>query len=124
MQIWDLTKSRYNAVMSVHGSCHCGNVHIELPSRPEWVAACNCSLCRRLAWRVAYYPPEQVKISGETTAYIWGDRMIGIHHCAICGCGTHWQTLGQDFGKMGINARLIDGFDEESIEVRKFDNAD
>ena len=110
--------------MGVRGSCHCGNVRIELPSQPEWVADCNCSLCRRLAWRVAYFPPEQVTISGETTAYIWGDRMIGIHHCPICGCGTHWQTLGKDFGKMGINARLLDTFDEKNVEVRKFNNAD
>ena len=73
---------------------------------------------RRLALRVAYFPPDQVRISGETTAYVWGDRMIGIHHCPTCGCGTHWQSLGQDFGKMGVNARLLDGFDE-GVEVRK-----
>jgi len=65
--------------MAVQGSCHCGNVRMELPSKPEWVADCNCSLCRRLAWRVAYFPPDQVRISGETEAYVWGDRMIGIH---------------------------------------------
>lgn len=110
--------------MSVHGSCHCGRVRIELPSKPEWVAACNCSLCRRTAWLVAYFPPERVTITGETTAYIWGDRMIGIHHCPVYGCGTHWQTLGENFGKMGINARLLDGFDARAIEVRQFDNAD
>lgn len=110
--------------MSVHGSCHCGNVQIEVPSRPEWVADCNCSLCRRTAWRVAYFQPEQVTITGETTAYVWGDRTIGIHHCPICGCGTHWQTLGEDFGKMGVNARLLDDFDESAVEVRTFDNAD
>jgi hypothetical protein len=110
--------------MAVQGSCHCGKVQIELPSMPAWVADCNCSLCRRLAWRVAYYPPDQVRISGETTAYVWGDQMIGIHHCPICGCGTHWQSLGEDFGKMGINARLLDNFDESTVEVRKFDNAD
>ena len=97
--------------MAVHGSCHCGNVRIELPSKPAWVADCNCSLCRRLAWRVAYFPPDQVRISGETTAYVWGDRMIGIHHCPICGCGTHWETLDEDFGKMGVNARLLDDFE-------------
>ena len=112
------------SVMSVHGSCHCGNVQIELPTKPAWVADCNCSLCRRLAWRVAYFPPDEVRISGETTAYVWGDRMIGIHHCPVCGCGTHWQTLGEDFGKMGVNARLLDDFDEGAVEVRKFDNAD
>ena len=69
-------------------------------------------------------PPEQVRMSGETKAYVWGDRMIGIHHCPTCGCGTHWETLGEDFGKMGINARLLDDFDESQVEVRKFDNAD
>ncbi len=110
--------------MGIQGSCHCGNVRIDVPSKPVWVADCNCSLCRLLAWRVAYFPPDQVHISGETRAYVWGDRMIGIHHCPICGCGTHWQSLGEDFGKMGINARLLDGFDEGSVEVRKFDNAD
>ena len=113
----------YKVPMSVHGSCHCGRVRIELPARPEWVADCNCSLCRRLAWRVAYFPPEQVRVTGQTTAYVWGDRMISIHHCPVCGCGTHWQSLGQDFGRMGINARLLDGFDESALEVRKFDNA-
>ncbi len=58
--------------------------------------------------------------------------MIGIHHCPICGCGTHCralgqalgQTLGQNFGKMGINARLLDDFDGYAIEVRIVDNAD
>ena len=109
--------------MAVRGSCHCGNVRIDVPNPPLWVADCNCSLCRRTAWRVAYYPPDDVRISGETVAYIWGDRMIGIHHCPVCGCGTHWQTLGQDFGKLGINARLLDGFDESRVEIRKFDNA-
>ena len=50
--------------------------------------------------------------------------MIGIHHCPVCGCGTQWLSLGEDFGKMGINARLLDDFDESGVEVRKFDNAD
>ena len=68
-------------------------------------------------------PPGAVRITGETVAYVWGDRMIGIHHCPTCGCGTHWQSLGEDFGKMGINARLLDGFDEAATEVRRLDNA-
>lgn len=109
--------------MRAQGSCHCGRVRIEVPNAPEWVAACTCSLCRRTAWRTAYYLPDQVRVIGETVAYVWGDRMIGIHHCPVCGCGTHWTTLGEDFGKMGINARLLEGFDEAAVEVRRFDNA-
>jgi hypothetical protein len=62
------------------------------------------------------YPVKPSPMSGA-------DHMIGIHHCPACGCGTHWQTLGEDFGKMGITARLLDNFDESIVEVRKFDNA-
>src|SRR5690606_36774152 len=58
--------------MSIEGSCHCGKVRISVPARPDWVAQCNRSLCRKLAWRVAYYPPDEVRISGQTTAYVWG----------------------------------------------------
>jgi hypothetical protein len=76
----------------------------------------------KTAWLVAYYPDGAVKVEGETVPYIWGDRMIGIHHCPTCGCGTHWRTLGEDFGRMGVNARLLDGFDAGSVEVRLFDN--
>ncbi|HWJ37217.1 MAG TPA: GFA family protein [Sphingomicrobium sp.] len=110
--------------MSVRGSCHCGKVKLEVPTEPEWVGSCNCSLCRKLSWLVAYYPPHQVVVTGETRAYVWGDRMIGIHHCPNCGCGTHWASLGEDFGKMGVNARLLDGFCAEKVEVRFLDNAD
>lgn len=105
------------------GSCHCGAVRITVPQGPSWVGSCNCSLCIKLAWLVAYYPDDAVTVTGETVPYIWGDRMIGIHHCPICGCGTHWRTLGEDFGKMGVNARLLDGFDPAKVEVRALDGA-
>ena len=108
---------------TVNGSCHCGRVTVRVPRPPDWVGECNCSLCRKLGWLVAYYPPEEVTVTGETVPYVWGDRMIGIHHCPTCGCGTHWQSLGEDFGKMGVNARLLDGFERSSVEVRPIDGA-
>ena len=110
--------------MTVSGSCHCGNVRLEVPSAPEWVGSCNCSFCRKSGWLVAYYPPDQVTVSGQTHAYIWGDRMIGIHHCVECGCMTHRATLGEDFGRMGVSARLLEGFNADEVEIRFFDNAD
>lgn len=86
-----------------------------MPHAPDWVGSCS--------WLAAYYPDDQVTVEGETVAYVWGDRMIGIHHCPVCGCGTHWRTLGEDFGKMGVHARLLQGFDVTAVEVRLFDNA-
>lgn len=119
--------------MIVRGSCHCGAVRLEAPHPPAWVGSCNCSLCRRTGWLVAFYPDGAVTVTGETVTYVWGDRMIGIHHCPTCGCGTHWRTLGEDFGKMGVNARLLDGFAAaapggarcggDAVEVRPIDNA-
>lgn len=122
--------------MSIGGSCHCGGVRLTVPAPPDWVASCNCSVCRKLGTLIAYYPDDgAVRIEGETRAYIWGDRMIGLHHCPTCGCSTHWRTLGEDFGRMGVNARLLDGFVPgkelghvtvagRPVEVRFFDNAD
>jgi hypothetical protein len=111
-------------MMPTSGSCHCGGVKIEVPQLPGWVNSCNCSICTKLAWLVAYYPDPDVRITGETRTYVWGDRMIGLHHCPVCGCITHWQTLGEDFGRMGVNARLLDGFEEAEVEIRRVDNRD
>ena len=110
--------------MTVEGSCHCGGVRLTVPHAPEWVGACNCSICSKTGWLVAYYPDDAVTVEGETRTYIWGDRMIGLHHCPTCGCITHWKTLGEDFGRMGVHARLLDGFDPAKVEIRYFDNKD
>ena len=128
------------------GSCHCGAVRIGVPGAPEWVASCNCSICRRTGALVAYYRPADVRVEGETATYITGDRFIRFHFCPNCACHTHWsanpQALAGDLPeevraalaeRTGINARLLDGFemtkdgpmfDGEPLEVRFFDNAD
>jgi len=103
-------------------SCHCGQVRLTVPRPPEWVAECNCSLCKKLGTLWAYYPDAEVAVGQGSVAYVWGDRMIGIHHCPRCGCVTHWQTLGEDFGKMGVNARLLEGLDLKRVAVRELDN--
>jgi hypothetical protein len=135
--------------MTVTGSCHCGTVRIAVPSAPEWVASCNCSICRRTGALVAYYRPAEVLVEGETATYITGDRFIRFHHCLVCACHTHWSANSEALTgelpddvravlaeRMGINARLLDGFEVRegphgpvpclggvALEVRFFDNA-
>jgi len=121
-------------LMTVAGSCHCGAVRIEVPGAPEWVARCNCSICRKLGQLVAYYPDDgSVRIAGRTAEYIWGDRMIAFHFCPVCGCHSNWTSTGESYGRVGVNARLLDGYEERDgkslfdgreIEVRFMDNAD
>ena len=107
----------------MHGSCHCGAVRIEVAQPPEWVGECNCSICRRTGGLFAYYPPANVKVAGPTVSYVWGDRMIALHHCGTCGCTTHWENLLPDPDRMGVNARMLDGFLEMDVERRKIDGA-
>jgi hypothetical protein len=98
--------------MTVSGSCHCGKVRIEVPSAPEWVASCNCSICRKVGGLLAYYPDDGgVRVEGETVPYVHGDRMIAFHHCPVCACHTHWDSTGESYGRVGVNARLLDGFE-------------
>ena len=130
----------------ISGSCHCGAVRIAVASAPEWVAMCNCSLCRRTGVLMAYYPAEAVTISGETAPYLTGDKWIAIHHCPACACLTHWQPVAdladrglsaEDLASLtnrrGVNARLLDGFavtaegpafEGMPLPVRFMDNAD
>jgi hypothetical protein len=120
--------------MTVTGCCHCGKVRIEAPAAPEWLGQCNCSICRRLGTLFAYYPDDAgVAVAGDTVRYIQGDRMIALHHCATCGCTTHWDAIVESVRKVGVNARLLDGFavtkdgptfNGAPIEVRFLDNAD
>ena len=133
--------------MPLTGSCHCGAVRIEVPHAPEWVASCNCSICRKLGSLVAYFPDDgSVRVEGceersgsggpastGTVPYIWGDRMIALHHCPVCACFTDWRSTGESYGRVGVNARLLDGFEMREgrytlagaeLEVRYMDNAD
>ena len=131
--------------MTLTGSCHCAAVRIAVPRAPEWVASCNCSICRRTGALVAYYRPGEVRVEGDTATYLTGDRFIRFHHCPACACHTHWSANPQALAgelpddvraalttRMGVNARLLDGFEVRAgevlfagreIEVRDFDNA-
>lgn len=109
----------------MEGSCHCGAVRLEVARPPDWVGECNCSICRRTAGLWAYYRPDEVNAgpAGATRPYVWGDRMIALHHCRSCGCVTHWENLLPDADKMGVNMRMFGGFDPAGVELRKIDGA-
>ncbi|SHF41729.1 Uncharacterized conserved protein [Loktanella atrilutea] len=88
--------------------CHCGQVTLTLPSLPRDLNQCSCSICRRYGALWAYFPPAQVRISGATQAYIWGERTIALHRCDICGVLTHWASRDTDRAKMGVNMQNAD----------------
>ncbi len=105
-------------------SCHCGAVRLEVPGPPEYLGDCNCSICRRLHGLWGYYPVSQVTRTGETDVYLWGDRMLTLNRCKVCGCTTHWLPVDPDYDRMGVNMRMADPAALEGVPVRKLDNAD
>jgi hypothetical protein len=111
----------------IEASCHCGAVKLQVPTAPEEVVSCNCSLCSRSAWLGAYYNPAVVNLitpRESIDTYIWGDRTIQICRCKTCGFTTHWESIDpQQTDRMGINARMMNDIDLDSIPVRYFDGA-
>ena len=109
-------------------SCHCGAVTITLPSAPERITDCNCSLCRRVGALWAYYEFGTVKFTGHpehTAEYIQGDRTLRTLHCTICGCTTHWEPLDTEAGgNHGVNMRNFDPAILASVPIRRLDGAD
>ena len=110
----------------IEAACHCGAVRLTAPEAPTEVTECNCSICRRLGARWAYYSPAKVAMPrpGSTQPYVWGDRMLAFHRCRSCGVTTHWQSLDGTQERMGVNARVMDGLDWGEVRVRPFDGAD
>jgi hypothetical protein len=110
----------------IDAACHCGAVRLTAPVAPDTVTECNCSICRKLAARWAYYSKSEVVMPkvGSTQPYVWGDRMLAFHRCRTCGVTSHWQSLDGAQERMGINARLMDGLDWPQVRVRPFDGAD
>ena len=85
------------------------------------------SLCRRIGAVWGYYRSAEVNIeaaAGATVAYIQGDRTLAMHHCAVGGCITHWQSLPSGEDRVGVNFRLANPVAIADVRVRHLDGAD
>lgn len=107
-------------------TCHCGAVRLGLPSLPDAVTRCNCTICVKIGALWTYFSPSSVEMidaNKKTSVYMWGDRSIQIRHCPTCGCLTHWTPVSGGLDRMGVNARMIDGLDLAGLPVQEFDGA-
>jgi hypothetical protein len=112
--------------VSITGSCHCGKVAFaiegDLPAR---VTRCTCSFCAKRGALVAYYAPEQFRLTtpgSDATTYRWNTKTVAHEFCATCGIAVYsdspaFQRDGSWDGKtrrIGVNARLFDQYDAAS----------
>ena len=107
--------------------CHCGQVTITLPRRPDEIRQCNCSLCSKTGFLGIYYRPDEVVVAGELDSYVRSDleeACITNWRCSHCGCATHWTGLGRYAdGRMGVNARMLDSSLLEGVPLKPVDGA-
>jgi hypothetical protein len=107
-------------------SCLCGQVHVTVQTRPEYVNECNCTLCSKTGARWGYFHPSEVGIDGSTKGYCRTDKddpNAEVHFCAECGSTTHFiltKAAVAKFGNtlMGVNMWLADERDLRGIELR------
>ncbi len=119
--------------MTITGSCHCGKSAFRIDGEiPEELTRCTCSFCSKRGALWAYYPPNQFHLTSSATAdatYLWNTKLVAHHFCPGCGCGTFSDSpaFGLDGSwdkhtrRIGVNARLFDGFDAAGMPVMMID---
>ena len=107
-------------------TCLCGQLRITLAKRPDFINACNCTLCSKSGARWSYFHPADVSIDGTATGYRRKDKTdpaAEIHFCGCCGSTTHFtltQSAISRFGNVqtGVNMSLADESDLSGLELR------
>jgi hypothetical protein len=111
----------------LEGSCHCGSATWQLDELPESATACNCTACRRYGVLWAYgYEGENIRVSGETTAYVRGES-LSFHFCPTCGGVSHWRSLAADEQgrrRIAVNLRLTEPGPIADLPIDHFDGLD
>jgi hypothetical protein len=93
---------------------------------------CTCSFCARRGALCAYYAPRQFKLTtaaDNVATYRWNTKLVAHNFCPTCGCATFtdspaFELDGKWDGKtrrLGVNARLFDGFDAAEAPVTVID---
>jgi len=119
--------------MPVEGRCHCGHTAFQIAGDlPAQVTRCTCSFCAKRGALVAYYTPEQFKVTPapiDDAVYRWNTKLVAHHFCSHCGCATFtdspaFERDGKWDGhtrRIGVNARLFDDFDAAEAPVTVID---
>lgn len=107
-------------------ACHCGAVRISVARLPDFINACNCSLCRKSGVQWGYFDNPDVTVAGTTASYRRRDKpepAVALHFCPTCGASTHFVLLPAVAARlgstmMGVNMVLADESVLAGIELR------
>ena len=107
------------------GGCHCKKVQYEVELELENVISCNCSICSKRGWLLAFAPKTAFKLitgEDELTDYQFNKHLI--HHLFCSTCGTASYSAGSDAEgneSIAINVRCLNDVDLDTLTVVKYD---
>jgi hypothetical protein len=107
-------------------SCLCGQIRVKISKQPDYIHACNCTLCSKAGARWGYFHPSEVEVEGTAKTYCREDKeepAARLAFCGKCGATTHWaqtESAAAKFGNslMGVNMLLADEGDFAGVELR------
>lgn len=113
--------------MAIRGSCHCGRVAYRLDADPDTAMQCNCSICRRKGYLLAFAEPERFTLEtprDELAVYQFGRHMIRHMFCRTCGCAPFGEGRTPDGTEMvAVNLRCAEDVDLDAVTITPVDGA-
>lgn len=108
------------------GSCHCGAVTLSFTApKLEKAYACNCSICSRSGWLLAFAKEGDFTIEhapDAVTDYTFGPQRTHHFFCKTCGCRAFSRGTDKE-GKatLAVNLRCVKDLDASALPVETFD---
>ncbi|KAK5656736.1 hypothetical protein OQA88_4284 [Cercophora sp. LCS_1] len=99
-------------------ACHCGRVEVEIPSKPDKLNQCHCTVCYKYGCLWGYFKASEVKVTIAEGAHLekyvrsdeGGRGNISFDRCNHCGCVVTWSKPNEQTvpnGKKGVNCRML-----------------
>ena len=115
--------------MTLHqGSCHCGGIAFELEGDIDTVIDCNCSICRRRGYLLAFFPRTALVLKtpeADIASYSFNKHAIRHRFCAACGVGPFGEGIDPGTGEatVAVNVRCLPDVDLSTLTVIAYDGA-
>lgn len=107
------------------GGCHCGQVRFEVEADLSSVIACNCSICSKMGYLLAFVAAEKLTLlSGEDKLadYQFGKKQVHHLFCSGCGVRSFGRGTAPDGQEMyAINVRCLDDVDLDALTITPVD---
>ena len=111
--------------MKYKGSCHCGQIALEIEGELTQALECNCSMCFRRGSLLWFVPRDSLRLltpEDRLSTYTFNKHVIQHHFCSRCGIHTHGEAPDPSGKRMAaINVRCLEGVDLASLKVDHFD---